>query len=150
MIYKFQSHHWSAKRSANLELVCSCWCVLTKHKHRRPAELLISTTVKMCAAQLRANETNSHHTPFPTPHFGGSQLSVCCLGNGHSEAPPKLSCSWIRMGPWNLYSKWTFHELNGWSMGHTLKNTNMHSICDKTLVIVCDFMVKFYAKKAFK
>ena len=35
-------------------------------------------------------------------------------------------------------------------MGHTLENTDVPSIHDKTLGIVCDITVKFEMKKTFK
>lgn len=37
-----------------------------------------------------------------------------------------------------------------WLVYDVLKNTDVPSICDKTLVIVCNFMGKFYAKESIK
>lgn len=81
MILQVQSHHRSARGQLT---TCGQFVVsdeqraLTKQtvaSTEEPAELLISITAKMWVAQLRANK-GPPHTPFPTPHFSGSQCAM--------------------------------------------------------------------------
>lgn len=99
--YKFRSHHWSAKRSANNRLVCSRWWTksLSKtntNKHRRisrVAHLKDSENVRSSALSQR-----NKHPPQPFSYSSCQWLStvsvLClwCLWDGMDTLKPHLSC----------------------------------------------------------
>lgn len=159
--YKFRSHHWSAKRSANNRLVCSRWWTksLSKtntNKHRRisrVAHLKDSENVRSSALSQQ-----NKHPPQPFSYSSCQWLStvsvLClwCLWDGMDTLKPHLSCDAAGL-EWGLGicipKKHSMNRMAGpWAiLGRTLKclkNVTKHWF------IVCDFRWSFKLNKAFK
>lgn len=108
MILQVQSHHWSAKRSANnLRLVCSFWWTTSfnktnSNKHRRTSRVADLNYSENVGSSALSQQRPSTHV-FPTPHFSGSQLSVCyaCGVCGMDTLKPHLISDVARL-EWSL------------------------------------------------
>lgn len=68
--------------TTNLRLVCSFWWAKSfnktnSSKHRRTSRVADLNDSENVGSSASSQQRPTTHTPFPTPHFSGSQLSVC-------------------------------------------------------------------------